>query len=401
MKILWIARTCPYPPNDGEKIRVFNLIKNLAHHEITLVFRAMHESELEGVDTLRRYCREVKYAYIPSPSTNLERASWCLPFLFSRYPIALSTVYFKEIAGILQELCSEHAYDIVQVEHSSLTIYLDKLKFINNPCTILTMHNVDYVRNDRVIENTPAGFYKLFLYYNQFKFKKWEARSLAGCDRIVAVSSSDREIIEQLGVAGNVEIVPNGVDTLALRQIEAREREPQSIIFVASMDSEANHDGALFLLKQIFPKIKALVPSVSLYLVGRNPKNSLKAFDNGEDVFVTGEVPGVLDFYEKASVAVVPLRSGGGTRLKILEAMALGVPVVSTTIGCEGLEVEDRKHLLVADDPDLFARAVVELLKDKELGRALVAASRKRVEGQYDWRSIAARQDDLYRSARP
>jgi polysaccharide biosynthesis protein PslH len=398
MKILWIARTCPYPPNDGEKIRVFNLIKNLCHHDITLVFRAMHDNEFQGVSVLSQYCRQVRYAYIPSPTSHLERARWCLPFLFTRYPISLATVYFREIADILQELCAEETYDVVHVEHSSLTIYLDALKFKNNPYTILTLHNVDYVRNIRVMANTPAGIYKLFLYYNQIKFKAWEVDSIMRYDKVITVSSTDRETIEQMGISNDIDVVPNGVDTENLKLIAGRAMT-KSILFVASMDSEANHDGAMFFLEQIFPLIRSRVPSVSLYLVGRNPRAQLSAFHDKDGVFVTGEVADVREFYERAAVAIVPLRSGGGTRLKILEAMALGIPVVSTTVGCEGLNVENGKHLVVVDEPKRFADAVIEIFDNEKLCRSLVQASRKVVEEQYDWRTIAAQQDRLYHIA--
>jgi polysaccharide biosynthesis protein PslH len=395
MKILWIARTCPYPPNDGEKIRVFNLIKNLSHHDITLVFRAMHENELQGATALQQYCRQVRYAYIPSPTSQLTRVGWCLPFVFTRYPISLATVYFQEIATILRELCARETYDVVHVEHSSLTIYLDGLKFQNNPYTILTLHNVDYARNVRVMANTPAGIYKLFLYYNQLKFKQWETDSIMRYDKVITVSGTDKETIEEMGVSGAIDVVPNGVDTEKLQMIPRRSAS-RSILFVASMDSEANHDGAMFFLEQIFPLVKKRVPDASLYLVGRNPRQELKAFDHTDGIVVTGEVPEVRQYYEKAAVAVVPLRSGGGTRLKILEAMALGIPVVSTAVGCEGLNVEDGKHLVVADDPRLFAEAVIDIFDNDELCRSLVQASRKVVEEQYDWRTIAAQQDQLY-----
>jgi polysaccharide biosynthesis protein PslH len=395
MKILWIARTCPYPPNDGEKIRVFNLIKNLSHHDITLVFRAMHDNELQGVAALSKYCRVVRYAYIPSPSSHLTRVGWCIPFVFTRYPISLATVYFREIADILQELCSKENFDVVHVEHSSLTIYLDGLKFKNNPYTILTLHNVDYVRNNRVMANTSPGVYKLFLYYNQLKFKQWEAESIMRYDKVIAVSCTDKGTIEQMGVPGEIDVVPNGVDTESLQMV-AQRAVCKSILFVASMDSEANHDGALFFLERIYPIVKKKVPSASLFLVGRNPRSELKAYNNNEDIFVTGEVPEVRHYYEKAAVAVVPLRSGGGTRLKILEAMALGIPVVSTTVGCEGLDVENGKHLVVVDDPNLFAEAIIEIFDNDALYRSLVLASRKVVEERYDWRTIAAKQDQLY-----
>ena len=397
MKILWIARTCPYPPNDGEKIRVFNLIKNLSHHDITLVFRAMHDNELQGVSALSEYCRQVRYAYIPSPASHLARVGWCLPFVFTRYPISLATVYFKEIAAILQELCVEESFDVVHVEHSSLTIYLDGLKFKNNPYTILTLHNVDYARNLRVMANTPPGIYKLFLCYNQMKFKAWETESIMRYDKVIAVSGTDKETIEQMGVSSGVDVVPNGVDTENLRMMPARAAS-KSILFVASMDSEANHDGAMYFLEQILPIIKKKVPTAQLYLVGRNPRQELKAFDKQDGIYVTGEVPDVRTYYEMGSVAVVPLRSGGGTRLKILEAMALGIPVVSTTVGCEGLEVENGKHLVVVDEPNLFAAAVIDLFDNHDLCRSLVEASRKVVEERYDWRTIAAQQDQLYSS---
>jgi polysaccharide biosynthesis protein PslH len=395
MKILWIARTCPYPPNDGEKIRVFNLIKNLSHHDITLVYRAMHDNELEGVTALGRYCRVVRYAYIPSPTSHLTRVGWCIPFVFTRYPISLATVYFREIADILQELCSQESYDVVHVEHSSLTIYLDGLKFKNNPYTILTLHNVDYVRNSRVMANTSLGIYKLFLYYNQLKFKQWEADSIMRYDKVIAVSSTDKETIEQMGVSGEIDVVPNGVDTESLQMV-AQRAIAKSVLFVASMDSEANHDAAIFFLERIYPIVKKRAPTALLYLVGRNPRKELKAYHNDVDIFVTGEVPEVRNYYEKATVAVVPLRSGGGTRLKILEAMALGIPVVSTTVGCEGLDVENGRHLVVVDDTNLFAEAILEIFDNDDLYRSLVLASRKVVEERYDWRTIAAQQDLLY-----
>ena len=395
MKILWIARTCPYPANDGEKIRVFNLIKNLSHHDITLVFRAMHDNELQGIPVLREYCREVRYAYIPSPSTHLTRARWCLPFLFTRYPISLATVYFKEIADILRELCDKETFDVVHVEHSSLTIYLDALKFKNTPHTILTLHNVDWVRNSRVIANTPPGIYKLFLYCNQLRFQKWEAESIQRYDTVIAVSDTDRETIRQMGITNEIDVVPNGVDTEKLQMVPPRTAS-SSILFVASMDSEANHDGAMFFLEQIYPIIKASVPGATLFLVGRNPRQELKSFDQRDGISVTGEVPDVRHYYEQASVAVVPLRSGGGTRLKILEAMALGIPVVSTTVGCEGLQVQNGKHLVVVDDPKLFAAAVIEQFANDLASQSLVRASRKVVEERYDWRTIAAQQDRLY-----
>ena len=398
MKILWIARTCPYPANDGEKIRVFNLLKNLSHHEITLVFRVMRENELEHLSELKKYCQHVEYAHIPSPTSNLTRFRWCLPFIFSKYPVSLCTAFFPEIAQILRRLCSENTYDIIQVEHSALTIYLDKLSFLNNPLKIVSMHNIDYIRNERIYRNQRFNINKIFNYINQRKYKDWEIGSLNSYDRIITVSDIDRKMLLEENRALPVHIIPNGVDIERYHAVKEN-IDSHVLLFVASMDTDANNDAAIYFLKSIFPLVKKKCPEARIYLVGRRPGSQLSAHHNNDDIIVTGEVPDVMPYYAKATVTVVPLRSGGGTRLKILEAMAMGSPVVATTIGCEGLNAENNRHLLIADDPEDFSACILKLLDDKLTRNRLVSQSRRLVEAQYDWRIIAAAHDDLYKKA--
>jgi len=398
MKILWIARTCPFPPNDGEKIRVLNLLKNLSHHEITLVFRVMRENELEHLSEVRKYCYDIKYAYIPSPKSNFARLRLCLPFLFSKYPISLCTVFFPEIVKILRRLCSENSYDIIQVEHSALTIYLDYLSFLNNPSKIVTLHNIDYLRYERSINYQDFNTSKLFYYINQLKYKKWELASLNSYDRIITVSEFDRSELLKNNNSLEIDIIPNGVDLLHYHMIhDYLDSKKHTLLFVASMDSEANNDAAIYLLKSIYPLVKTKYPDACIYIVGRRPSSQLLAYHNNNDIIVTGEVPDVVPFYKIATVTVIPLRIGGGTRLKILEAMAVGSPIVTTSIGCEGLEVENNKHLLIADNPDNFSACILKLFEDNSTRNRLISQSRSLVEAQYDWRMIAAKQDNLYK----
>lgn len=395
MKILLIARTCPYPPDDGEKLRVFNLIRHLSHHDITLVCRVMNENELRGVPVLEQYCRQVKYAFIPSPASNLIRLRWCFPFVFSRYPISLATVYFSEIAGILQELADDELFDIIQIEHSSLTVYLDQVEFANRPPKLLTLHNIDSIRNERLLRTMKWGGEKVYLYINQLRFRSWERASIRRYECIVTMSEKDRSDIAALAADSEVVVVPNGVDTDTLKPL-SNVTTSGTLLFVASMDSESNHDGAIYFLKEIFPLVKSRYPKASVWMVGRRPRQELLDFHNGDDIIVTGGVPDVTEFYGRAVVAVVPLRSGGGTRLKILEAMAYGVPVVSTSIGTEGLHVENRTHLLIADEPSAFADALGCLFDDAELCSTLVSSARRLVEEEYDWHVVASRQDRIY-----
>lgn len=212
MKVLFIARTCPYPPNDGEKIRVYNVVKNMSHHDVTLVYRVINEDELPAADELGKYCKKVVPVYIPSPKSIFEKIKWVIPFLFSKYPLSLSTVFFKNINDELHSLCKNSQFDIVQVEHSSLTIYLDKLNLPDNIKTVLTMHNVDYVRNERVINNLPFGIEKLYQILNQRKFKDWEIASLKKYNRVIAMSDVDKSIMLSDLPDLNISVVPNGVD---------------------------------------------------------------------------------------------------------------------------------------------------------------------------------------------
>jgi glycosyltransferase involved in cell wall biosynthesis len=172
----------------------------------------------------------------------------------------------------------------------------------------------------------------------------------------------------------------------------------ERLIFVASMDSEANHDGAIYFVREIFSLVKAPRPSATVVFVGRNPRKELLDLHDAKGIIVTGKVADVFAYYNEAALAVVPLRSGGGTRLKILEAMAAGVPVVSTGIGCEGLNLRDGEHLLIADTPRRFTDCIIRLLDDESFRGEMIRKARALVENEYDWALIARKQVQVYRS---
>jgi len=400
MKILLIARDCPYPANDGGKIRIFNLIKNLSHHDITLVCRTMFPEEQLGVSELKKYCSNVHAIHIPSPSSFIEKLRWVLPFVFSRYPIGMATIFFKNFLKTIQEVCANNSFDVIQIEHSSLTIYLDYLSIPDTTRTILTMHNIDYIRNERVINNLPFGIAKIYQRMNQSKYKQWELASLQRYDRVVAMSEIDKDIMTNDLPGLNVDIVPNGVDTVAVafNQEKRYRQDSRNIVFVASLDNEANHDGAMYFVNEIFPLVKKEYPDVVIYLVGRFPKEELTRKHNGNDIVVTGMVPSVDEYYHESAVAIVPLRSGGGTRLKVLEAMAVGVPVVSTTVGAEGINITTNKDIMLADTPEDFACCVVDLLTDIPMRNNIIEQARRKVEQEYDWKIIAEQHDLIYKS---
>ena len=400
MKILWIARTCPFPANDGEKLRVFNLLKALASkHELTVICRVMNAEEEAGLAELRKFCvGGVHGVHVPSPRNTWQRVRQLMPFVFSSYPVALCTVFFAGILEVLRRLADTQRFDIVQVEHSSLTIYLDHVRFKGDPAKVLTMHNVDYLRNQRIIENTPFGPTKLYHLLNQSRFKHWELASLERYDTVIAMSEFDKQAMLADRPGLKVFVVPNGVDCQRIPFTPAVD-PGHELIFVASMDSEANHDGAMFFLDRVYPLLLRTHPEATVSFVGRNPRPELASRHEEGRITVTGKVDDVFPYYRTAAVSIVPLRSGGGTRLKILEAMAVGAPVVSTTVGAEGLEVVPEEHLLIADEPGAFAAAIARLLEDAGMRQALIRRAREQVEQHYDWALIAEHHDEVYQVA--
>ena len=182
------------------------------------------------------------------------------------------------------------------------------------------------------------------------------------------------------------DVVPNGVDTVSL-QVMPLDAENESLIYIGSMGYQPVSDGAVFFCKSVLPLIRQTFAHTDVWLVGREPTPEVLELAD-DHIHVTGQVTDIKEYYEKASISIVPLRAGGGTRLKILEAMALGKPVVSTSIGCEGLDVVHGRHLLVADTPQEFAQAIIDLFTNQELAQSISLEARKLVVEQYEWRMI-------------
>ena len=222
MKVLWITRTCPFPANDGEKLRQFNILKAIASkHEITLVCRVMNESQLSGLAELRKFCAVVHGIHIPSPKSNLERLQWLFPFLFSRYPLAACTVYFRQIDKILRVLAATERFDIIQIEHPWMTLYTDHMSLKNKPATVLTMHNIDYLRNERIIAHTPFGLTKVYQLVNQIKVKRRELEILGKYDVVVTMSELEREALLKERSKLCISVIPNGADCLNLPYVQS------------------------------------------------------------------------------------------------------------------------------------------------------------------------------------
>lgn len=308
--------------------------------------------------------------------------------LASRLPYFMQKYKSKEMRRAIAEQTESGQFDVVVCDFLMSSINVPPR--LNCPA-VLFQHNVEamiWKRHYEVQRNLPK---KAYLYGQWRKAVAYERDACRRFDYVVTVSVDDREMTrEQYGVE-RVADVATGVDTDYFRPRGLAERVAHNLVFTGSMDWLPNEDAIRYFTEQIMPLVKREVPEATLTVVGRNPYPSLIEMSRRDSsIIVTGRVDDVRPYMERASAYVVPLRIGGGTRLKIYEAMAMEKPIVSTTIGAEGLPVRDGRELLLADTPEAFAAEVVRVLKNQEFARELGARAAAVVREQFGWGPVAA-----------
>jgi len=388
--VLWLTYGLPWPTDRGGAIRYFNLIRQVAERYRVLLF-AMLESadEARHVPALAPLCERVEWAVMRAGS-DIERARDLVGHLVRGRPLVTWPYCSRSLENKLRNLIGSGTVDILQIEHSFLANFRDAVPE-GSPCrTILSFHNFCESQYRTMLCMHAGAVEKLGWLVKAYLMRGWEARHAARFDRALVVSDPEAERLRAVAAGTAVSLVPNGVDTAALRPL-AEAAVGKRLIFVGHLRYPPNIDAVRFLARNILPALRAHIPEARLTVVGEGAPRVLGEFSGRDDMDLVGRVPSPLPFYQDARVAVVPLRAGGGTRLKILEAMALGRPVVSTPLGCEGLAVENGKHLLVANDAENFAAAVARLLTDRALAACLTREARALVERDYDWTAIAQR----------
>lgn len=404
MNILFLISQIPYPLDTGAKIRSYNLIKHLVqHHQITLVSFQNTTEDIQKVHALRNFCTDVKT--IPRSDVNRTINKYGLLFLnlFSYYPYNIQKQYSRKMERVIANWTNEGKFDLLHCD--SLQVSRNALS-LNSLPKILTEHNLESVIFRRYCEKETNLIKKLYIYLQWLKLRRYEEMACKSFDYCVACSEHDKKILSDMVDSQKIHVIPNGVDTEYFRptnhhlSLRTYSPQPNSLIFTGSMDWLPNEDAMVYFTSCIFPLIKKKIPKVMLSIVGRNPTKKLKGLTKEDrSIEVTGRVDDVRPYIARSSVYVVPLRIGSGTRLKILEAMAMGKPVISTTIGCEGIEATPGENIMVADDPKDFAEKTVELLRDSELRQKIGRAGRLLVEERYDWQRIAKLLDHVWKNA--
>lgn len=387
MRILWLKTELLHPVDKGGKIRTYNMLKALKRNcHITYLTLDDGTAESTARELASEYCHDLV----------------CVPH---RRREKFTTGFYVELA---LNLASNLPYAIKKYESAEMRREIEKrvgqfdvlicdflAPAVNVPrdldcATVLFQHNVEAMiwKRHYEVQSNPAK--KTYLFRQWRKMVHFEAATCPRFDCVVAVSREDREMMEREYNVEKVYDVPTGVDTDFFRPSGERERKPHNLVFTGSMDWLPNEDAIRYFTEQIMPRIRQSVPGVTLTVVGRDPYPGLLELSKGDpSVIVTGRVEDVRPYMDEAAVYIVPLRIGGGTRLKIYEAMAMEKPIVSTSIGAEGLPVTDGEEILLADTPESFADAVVKLLKNEDLAHEIGQRAAARVRREFGWDTVA------------
>ena len=401
MRILWLKSDLLLPLDTGGKLRTWHLMRHLARqHEITyLAFSEPDQVAGRGgglAPSVHAAMREVAarvetIARADPPKGSLRFYADAAMHLVDPLPYAVGKYRSRAFKQRLQTLLDAERFDLVVCDFLFPAVNLPT----ELPCpAVIFTHNVESEIWRRHAE-TKAGRVARMLYTAQYRrMLGYEERTLSRFDGVLAVSDADRATFARLypaAIRQPVHVVPTGVDTEYFNPapLDLGSRTPgASLVFTGSMDWLPNEDAMLYFCGGILPHIRAEEPDVRLTIVGRAPTPAVQKLAEA-GVHVTGRVDDVRPYLSEATAYIVPLRIGGGTRLKIFEAMAMGKAVVSTSVGAEGLPVASGEHLLVADEPRTFARAVVDLLRDPDRRQRLESAARALVLERYDWSAVA------------
>ena len=390
MRILWLKSDLLLPLDKGGKLRTWNLLRHLARrHEITyLAFAGPNDAQgaIEGMRQVAAHLETV-------PRVDPPKGSWrfyqdAALHLADPLPYAVGKYRSRAYRRRLEALLARDAFDLLICDFLVPAVNLPR----RLPCpAVIFTHNVESEIWRRHAE-TEANRLKRFLYRTQYRrMLRFEARTLKRFDGVLVVSEADRESFDRIypgSLREPAHVVPTGVETAFFTPTSSRPSS-RRLVFTGSMDWLPNEDAMLFFVHEVLPLIRAEEPDATLSIVGRAPTPTVRKLAGEQGIHVTGGVDDVRPYIADAAVYVVPLRIGGGTRLKIFEAMAMGKAVVSTTVGAEGLPIGNGEHLLLADDPPGFARGVVSLLRDVGRRRQLESAARALVVEKYDWSAVA------------
>jgi glycosyltransferase involved in cell wall biosynthesis len=400
MKILFLSQIVPYPPHGGVLQRGYNIVREIAKENDVHLLAFVHPEILtdeamieESKAVLEEMCATVDYFSLWPKRSKLHNFGALLAGAV--YPGSFGELAHRSAAykGRMVEILTEHDIDIVHYDTIGLARYKS---FAPSHPSVLTHHNIEsnLMARRAKVERMLLG--RRYVARQARVLREMERTESPKFDVNVMMSSTDEADLREICGDVNTVVVPNGVD---VDYFQPNDSEPEpAIIYTGGMNMFANEDAVLHLLRDMWGDIKAAVPGVKFYVIGQDPTREILELAKADSsIVVTGFVDDIRPYVARASVYVVPIRVGGGTRLKVLDALAQGKAIVSTSVGCEGIEVADGKDIRIEDSVTGFVAATVELLVNRDARRELGVAARNLAETRYSWEGIGAVLNQVYR----
>jgi len=381
LKILFLANRIPYPPYRGDKLKIFNLAKRLAgKHELYLLTFTQSPEEVQYKTKLEEYFKEVRLVHLPKWKSAVN----CLAGAWDDKPIQVLYFQSSEMRQQLAELMGRHKFDAVHVQHLRMSPYLSQNKTIPRILDLPDAFSLYWERR-KLIKRGLAT--RIFESIEQKRVLKYES-VLNDYDLNLVCSQEDLEYLKQAHPEANLKLLPNGVDLTTFAAKDHDYEHNDIILFTCNMDYAPNVDAVVYFTEQVLPIIRKKFPKVQFVIAGQRPVAKVTELA-GEHVTVTGFIKDLAATYNTASVVVAPLRFGAGTQNKVLEAMAMGVPVVCSHIGFKGLGIESGEGAIMQREPEAFANSVIELLNSAKMRKSVGTKGIAVIRQKFDWDAIA------------
>jgi len=382
MEILFVCKTLPHEKVIGGPVIIYNRVRilSLRHNVSLLTF--VSPDEWDYTDSVSRFCLDFQGVSMPSYGNPLRKA-W--DFFFSPVPIYFLNNYSKEMYGALREMVGRNRYDVVISEYSMVAQYLYRNPDLAGIKRVMSVHECYYLARRKAWQVQGFSREGLSALINLKGLRKFEFDMYADADRVLVLTPEGKAELLEIRPDLDISVVPHGVDVDHF-SVTAESAKEQAVMFLGNYPHDPNRDAVIYFYERVWPLVKEEVPEALFYIVGKDPTPDLLELARSDpSVVVTGTVDDVRPYFEKARVFINPVRIGGGFRGKILEAMSMGLPIVTTSLGAEGVNAESGRDMIVADDPREFAAAVVRLLRDDAMCANLGGKAREMAVETFSW----------------
>ncbi|MBN2273300.1 MAG: glycosyltransferase family 4 protein [Bacteroidales bacterium] len=397
MKILQVSNKYPFPPKDGGAIAVINLARAITQAGCEVSLLAMKTPKHNGKGSAAEdgsFYHKINHVFV---DTTIRPFPLLANLLFSSLPYNAVRFIDRRFSDVLAGILKNKSYDIVQLEGLYLMPYADVIRRVSKAKIVLRSHNIEHEIWKRIAQKTGNLLLKPYYTILAKRMAAFEASFVDTYDMLVPISLRDDDFYTQLGNTKPSMVIPFGIDT-TLKPSETVVHKQNSLFFIGSLDYIPNHEGLVWFIEKVWKKFLHPLNIYSFYIAGRNAPAGLIKYLKKQAVSFVGEVDDACSFMKSGGVMVVPVLSGGGIRVRIIEAMAMGIPVVSTAIGAEGLDVSDGSNIMINDDPQSFAHAVVKLLENQTFFTNIGKNARHYIEEKMDANRLAGELLTFYRN---